>query len=93
MILYVPLFNRIFSITPLTFNDWILVLLFSTPIILVDEVSDLFRYLKLFLNFLSAVTTLTNQRKLIDPLFIKVNFKKYIFILVVNEEIRESFLF
>lgn len=37
-IMYVPICNRIFSITPLTFNDWTLVLAFSVPIIFIDEV-------------------------------------------------------
>ena len=39
MILYIPMFNPIFSIAPLTMNDWILVLAFSAPIIVIDEVN------------------------------------------------------
>ena len=38
MILYVPFFADVFSITPLSVNEWLLVLLFSTPVLLVDEV-------------------------------------------------------
>jgi len=38
MILYVPMFNTIFSIAPLSLNDWILVFLFSVPVIFIDEV-------------------------------------------------------
>jgi len=37
-ILYVPVMNSIFGITPLTLYDWKLVLLFSFPVILIDEV-------------------------------------------------------
>lgn len=37
-ILYVPVMNSIFGIAPLTLNDWILVLAFSFPVILIDEV-------------------------------------------------------
>lgn len=38
MILYVPFFEAIFNTVPLSFNDWILVLRFSFPVLLVDEV-------------------------------------------------------
>lgn len=38
MILYVPFFEGIFNTVPLTLNDWYLVLLFSVPVILIDEV-------------------------------------------------------
>jgi len=38
VILYVPILAQIFSIVPLTYNDWLLVLLFSCPVILIDEV-------------------------------------------------------
>jgi len=38
MILYIPMFNPIFSIAPLTKNDWILVFAFSAPVILIDEI-------------------------------------------------------
>ena len=37
-ILYVPVMNSIFGIAPLTLYDWKLVLLFSFPVILIDEV-------------------------------------------------------
>jgi len=39
MIIYVPFFSKIFSITHLDFNDWLLVIYFSVPVILIDEVS------------------------------------------------------
>jgi len=38
MILYVPLFEGIFNTVPLTLNDWYLVMMFSVPVILIDEV-------------------------------------------------------
>lgn len=37
-ILYVPIMNSIFGITPLNLYEWKLVLLFSFPVILIDEV-------------------------------------------------------
>jgi len=41
VILYVPVLASVFSIVPLTFNDWMLVLAFSFPVILIDEVLKL----------------------------------------------------
>lgn len=37
-ILYVPVMNQIFGITPLSLNEWYMVLAFSAPVILIDEV-------------------------------------------------------
>merc|ERR1712118_177161 len=37
VILYIPVCASIFSIVPLTFNDWIVVMLFSSPVVLIDE--------------------------------------------------------
>jgi len=42
VILYVPVLAQIFSITPLTVNDWILVFIFSFPVIIIDEVLKFF---------------------------------------------------
>jgi Ca2+-transporting ATPase len=42
LILYVPALASIFSIAPLTLKDWYLVLAFSFPVILLDEVLKLF---------------------------------------------------
>jgi Ca2+-transporting ATPase len=37
VILYIPFFARIFGTSPLTANDWKLVMVFSLPVILLDE--------------------------------------------------------
>lgn len=37
-ILYIPFLSKIFSTTPLNFRDWFLVLLFTLPVILIEEV-------------------------------------------------------
>jgi len=42
LILYVPIFASIFGIVPLNFKEWVLVMLFSVPVILVDEVLKFF---------------------------------------------------
>lgn len=38
LILYIPFFAAIFGTTPLNYNDWLLVFMFSVPIIFLDEV-------------------------------------------------------
>ena len=38
VILYVPVLAEIFSIVPLSFNEWLLVILFALPVVLIDEV-------------------------------------------------------
>ncbi|KAE8704581.1 Calcium-transporting ATPase 1, endoplasmic reticulum-type [Hibiscus syriacus] len=38
LILYVPLLAKVFSIVPLSFNEWLLVLAVAFPVILIDEV-------------------------------------------------------
>jgi len=42
LILYVPVFAAVFSIVPLSYNDWVLVMIFSVPVILIDEVLKMF---------------------------------------------------
>lgn len=37
VILYIPFFNEIFGIMPLDASEWLLVLIFSFPVILIDE--------------------------------------------------------
>ena len=37
VILYIPVLASVISIQPLTFNDWMLVLAFSFPVIIIDE--------------------------------------------------------
>jgi len=46
MIVYTPFFNDIFSIYRLTSYEWGLVLAFSLPVILVDEILKVFGRIK-----------------------------------------------
>lgn len=41
MILYIPFFNGIFGIAPLDLNEWILVMIFSFPVILIEELTKI----------------------------------------------------
>jgi Ca2+-transporting ATPase len=38
LILYVPVLASVFSIVPLSLNEWALVLLFASPVVVIDEV-------------------------------------------------------
>lgn len=38
LVLYVPVLAATFSIVPLDLNEWLLVVLFAFPVILIDEV-------------------------------------------------------
>jgi Ca2+-transporting ATPase len=38
VILYIPMLATIFGVVPLTLHDWVLVMVFSFPVILIDEV-------------------------------------------------------
>merc|ERR1712183_396528 len=38
VILYVPFLSKIFAVCPLDWHDWVLVMSFSFPVILIDEV-------------------------------------------------------
>lgn len=42
LILYVPFFTKIFGIMPLGVNEWILVMAFSMPVLIVDEILKFF---------------------------------------------------
>ena len=41
-LLYAPVMNSIFGILPLNFHEWMLVLAFSVPVIIVDEILKVF---------------------------------------------------
>ena len=42
VILYVPALASVFSIVPLSLNEWALVVLFAAPVVLIDEVLKFF---------------------------------------------------
>jgi Ca2+-transporting ATPase len=42
VVLYTPIMNRIFSVCPLTSHDWMLVMSFSMPVLLIDEILKFF---------------------------------------------------
>lgn len=46
MIVYVPFFNDVFSIHAMSLHEWLLVLAFALPVILVDEVLKFFGRIK-----------------------------------------------
>ena len=41
-ILYIPIFNRIFGIVPLDLTEWTLVIVFSFPVVIIDELIKLY---------------------------------------------------
>jgi len=57
MILYVPFFNDVFGILPLDMSEWGLVLLFSFPVVLIDEM------IKLFCRFASRRKVVSLEKK------------------------------
>jgi len=42
MIVYVPIFSKIFGIAAMNQQEWILVMAFSSPVILIDEILKIF---------------------------------------------------
>ena len=46
MIVYVPFFNNVFSIYPMTQYEWLLVLAFALPVCLIDEILKFFGRMK-----------------------------------------------
>ncbi len=42
LILYIPALANIFGIVPLSFQEWLLVILFASPVILIDEVRTIY---------------------------------------------------
>ena len=63
-ILYVPVLAGVFSIVPLSLNEWLLVLLFAFPVILIDEVLKFVGR-----NFVNPATpVLLEQGKVTSPM-------------------------
>jgi Ca2+-transporting ATPase len=42
IILYVPIFNKIFGILPLDLSEWTIVVIFSFPVVILDEIIKLY---------------------------------------------------
>eukprot|EP00427_Karlodinium_veneficum_P058047 CAMPEP_0169407682 /NCGR_PEP_ID=MMETSP1017-20121227/58242_1 /TAXON_ID=342587 /ORGANISM="Karlodinium micrum, Strain CCMP2283" /LENGTH=83 /DNA_ID=CAMNT_0009514625 /DNA_START=103 /DNA_END=354 /DNA_ORIENTATION=- len=61
IVLYTPMANRIFEVVPLTFHDWVMVLSFSMPVILIDEILKFFG--RRTPEFSTKVASVTAQKK------------------------------
>ncbi len=53
VILYIPFFNKIFGIVPLDIKEWTLVVIFSIPVVVIDEA----------IKFYVRMTSKTRKRK------------------------------
>lgn len=53
LIIYIPFFANIFSVTSMDLNDWILVFMFSFPVIIIEEI----------LKIISKLTTYDTETK------------------------------
>jgi P-type Ca2+ transporter type 2C len=61
LILYVPFLASVFSIVPLSFSEWLLVLAFAAPVVLIDEV----------LKFLGRTVVNPPQQQIADVASVK----------------------
>ena len=62
-ILYVPFMNQIFGIAPLNLEEWKLVLLFSFPVILIDEILKFFGRIMNERELAARLAQINDERK------------------------------
>ena len=62
-ILYIPVMNQIFGIAPLNYQEWVLVVLFSVPVILIDEVLKFVGRIKNDIELKSRLSKLEAENK------------------------------
>ena len=64
LILYVPIMNQIFGITPLNMEEWKLVIAFSVPVILIDEVLKFFGRIMNEMELRKRMAKLQDEKKI-----------------------------